>query len=162
MGLLHGLLEVQLTLLKRPHRQARLGGLAQPAGGAGHVLDPIQLRLLAQHPAQVVLLLLRQLGQLLHQRGHRPRRQQVLGGALADFLGQQRAGGRRELIGEPPHLLAGDLLALVGGLADHQLHLRIGLGRFQEGALGEVVDAGLLQHPLTKHLSADSASWIRA
>ena len=149
LGLLQGLLEIQGTLLKRPHGQPRLCGLAQPAGGAGHVLDPLQFRLLPQHPAQVVLLLLGQLGQLPHQGGHGPRREKVLGRALADFLRQQGAGGRGELITEPPHLLAGDLLALIGGLADHLLDLRVGLGGFQKGPLGEVVHAGLFQHPLS-------------
>ena len=50
------------------------------------------------------------------------------------------------------HLFTGDLLAVVGGLADHQLHLWIGLGRLHEGPLGEVVDAGLLQDPLPEHV----------
>ena len=135
--------------LTGPHRQARLRRLAQPARRVSHVLDPIQFGFIAQHPPQIVLLLVGQLGQLPHQGGHRPRRQQIIGGALADFLRQQGAGGGGEIVGEAPHLFTGDLLALIGGLADQLLHLWIGLGGLEESPLGEIVDAGELQHPLT-------------
>ena len=69
-------------------------------------------------------------------------------GALAHLIGQQGTGGCGEFIGQAAHLLAGDLLAFIGRLADHLLHLRIGLGGFHKGTLGEVVDAALLQQPV--------------
>ena len=145
LGLLQGLLKIQFTLLKRPHRQAGFGSFTQPTGRTGHILHPLELRFVAQHLAQVLLLLLGQLGQLPHQRGNHPRWQQVFGRALANLLRQQGAGGGGELITEAPHLFAGDLLTLIGGLADHLLHFQVRLGGFEEGALGKVVHAGFLQ-----------------
>ena len=145
LGLLQGLLEIEVPLLEGPHGQAGLGGAMKPAGRMGHILHPIELGLVPQHAAQIVLLLLREAGQLLHQGGHGPGREQVLGGALADLLGQQRAGGGEEIIRESPHLLSGDRQTSVGGLTDHLLHLRLRLGRFQKGPLGKLIHAVGLQ-----------------
>ena len=149
LSLLQRLIEIQVPLLKSPHRQSCLRRLAQPAGRTGHLLDSLQLRLLAQHPAQVLLLIFRQLGQLLDQGSHSPRWQEIVSCALADLLGQKGAGGSCELITEATHLLAGDLLTLIGRLADHLLHLWIGLGRLQKGPLRKVVDAGFLKQAAT-------------
>ena len=148
-GLLHRLFQIDALVLQGPHSHAGFGGLAEPAGRGGDVLDAIKLRLLLQHPPQVVLLGFGQTGQLPHQGSHGLGRQQVLLGALANLIGQQRAGGRCEFIGKAAHLLAGDLLTLVGRFADHLLHLRISLGCFHKGALGEVVDTGFLQQPIS-------------
>ena len=83
---LHRLLQIQFSLLKRPHSHAGFRGFGDPAGRTGDVLDPVQLRLIPQNPAQILLLGLRQFGQLTHQRSHRPGRQQILLGALADLF----------------------------------------------------------------------------
>ena len=40
-GLLHGLVQIQLTLLKGTNGQTGLGGFAEPTGRAGDVLDPL-------------------------------------------------------------------------------------------------------------------------
>ena len=40
-------------------------------------------------------------------------------------------------------------MTFIGSLTDQMLHLRIGLGGFNKSALGEVVDTGFLQQPLT-------------
>ena len=149
---LHRLLQVEFPLLKRPHSHPRLRCLGDPARRAGHVLDPIQFRLLPQHPPQILLLRLGQLRQFANQRGYSPWWQQILLRALTDLLWQQGAGGGRELIREPSHLLAGDLLPLVGRLRNHQLNLRCRLSRLHEGALGELIDARLLQDPFAEHV----------
>ena len=148
---LHRFLEIQFSLLERPDSHTGLGGFGDPAGRAGDVLDPVQFRLIPQNLAQILLLGFRQLGQLSYQRSHRPGRQQILLGALADLLWQQRAGGRSEFVGQPPHLLAGDVLPFIRRFRDHQLNLRSRLGRFHKGALGELIDARFLQNPLAEH-----------
>ena len=71
---------------------------------------------------------------------------------MPNLLRQEGTRGGGELVGELANLFAGDLLAIIGGLADHELHLGVRLGRLHEGPLGEVVDAGLLQNPLAEHL----------
>ena len=64
LRLLHRLLKIQFPLLKSPHGHPGFRGLGDPAGGAGHILDSIQLRLITQRLAQILLLRLGQLGQL--------------------------------------------------------------------------------------------------
>ena len=147
-GFLHRLFQIDALVLKRPHGHARFRRLAEPTGCGCDVLNAIELGLLLQHPAQVLLLGFRQPRQFPHQWGHGLRGKQILLRALANLIGQERTGGGREFIGQAAHLLPGDLLTLVGRLADHLLHLRISLSGFHKGALREVVDAALLQQPV--------------
>ena len=139
--LLHRFFQIKLSLLESPHGLARFRGLGDPAGRARHILNPVELRLVPQHLAQVLLLLFRQFGELSHQGGNSAWWQQVLLGALADFLRQQGTGGGREFVGQTTHLLARDLLTFIGRFGNHQLDLGISLGRFHEGPLGELIDA---------------------
>ena len=88
LGLLHRLLQVDRFMLEGPHGQAGFGGLGEPTGREGHILDPFQFRFLAQHPAQVLLLGFRQPRQFAHQGGHHLGGQQVLLGTFADFVWQ--------------------------------------------------------------------------
>ena len=115
-GFLHRLLQIQLTLLKGPHGNTGLGRLGDPASRAGHIFDPIQFRLISQNLAEIILLFIGELGELADQRSHSFGRQQILLSALPDLLREQRTGRGGEFIGETSHLLARDLLPLIGRL----------------------------------------------
>ena len=53
---LHGLFQVKLSLLESTHCHTRLCCFGDPSRCVGHILDAVQLWLIPQHFAKVVLL----------------------------------------------------------------------------------------------------------